>query len=213
MRGGVGPRRRGTGERRRDRGRGAAQELRRGAGRARHRRRDRRRRDGRAARPQRRRQVDHDRHDPRPRRARRRHGLGVRRLAHRGRRRRARRRDAADRRADPRPLGRRAGGDGRLALPRAAGGGGGARADGPQRDRRPAHAEALRRADPARALRGRAGQRRPSCSCSTSRPWRWTSRAAAPSGRRCASLPRAARRSCSPPTTWRRPTPTPTARC
>ena len=31
--------------------------------------------------------------------------------------------------------------------------------------------------------------------------------------RPCASSPRAARRSCSRPTTWRRPTPTPTARC
>ena len=37
--------------------------------------------------------------------------------------------------------------------------------------------------------------RTPTCSSSTSRRWRWTSRAGTPSGRRCASSPRAARRS------------------
>ena len=49
-----------------------------------------------------------------------------------------------------------------------------------------------------------------SCSCSTSRPSRWTSRGATPSGRRCATFAAAGRRSCSRRTTSRRPTPTPT---
>ena len=65
----------------------------------------------------------------------------------------------------------------------------GARAHRHRRHRRPAHAEALRRPDPARALRRRARRATPTCSCSTSRRWRWTSRAATRSGRRCASSP------------------------
>ena len=55
-------------------------------------------------------------------------------------------------------------------------------------DRRPAHAEALRR----RRRSGCASPSRssaiPTCSSSTSRRWRWTSRRAARSGRRCASF-------------------------
>ena len=50
------------------------------------------------------------------------------------------------------------------------------------RHRRPAHAEALRRPDPARALRASRSSATPSCWCSTSRRSRWTSRAAASSG-------------------------------
>ena len=51
-----------------------------------------------------------------------------------------------------------------------------------------ADAEALRRADAARPLRGGARQRTPTCWCSTSRPSRWTSRDATASGRRCATF-------------------------
>ena len=52
--------------------------------------------------------------------------------------------------------------------------------------------------------------RTPTCSCSTSRPWRWTSRPATCSGSRCGRSAGGRRPSCSPPTTWRRPTSTPT---
>ena len=100
-----------------------------------------------------------------------------------------------------------------LALPDAAGRRRGARADG-RRARSPTSA---RRSSPAARPSACASPSRssatPSCSCSTSRRWRWTSRAATRSGRRCASSPRAARRSCSPRTTSRRRTPTPTAPC
>src|SRR4029079_4061635 len=51
------------------------------------------------------------------------------------------------------------------------------------------------------------------CSSSTSRPWRWTSRAGTRSGTRCAASRPAARRSSSPPTTSRRRTRTPTGPC
>jgi ABC-type sulfate/molybdate transport systems ATPase subunit len=53
----------------------------------------------------------------------------------------------------------------------------------------------------------------PACSCSTSRPWPWTWKAGTTSGRRCGSSRRGGRRSCSPRTTWKRRTPTPTASC
>ncbi len=48
------------------------------------------------------------------------------------------------------------------------------------------------------------------CWCWTSRRRRWTWRPGTPSGRRCAPMPAGATPSCSPRTTWRRRTRTPT---
>ena len=53
----------------------------------------------------------------------------------------------------------------------------------------------------------------PSCSCWTSPRWHSTSRHDVASGPGCAPLRPRARPSSSPPTTWRRQTPTPTAWC
>jgi ABC-type sugar transport system ATPase subunit len=53
----------------------------------------------------------------------------------------------------------------------------------------------------------------PSCSCSTSRRWRWTSKGGMPSGPRCVSSRPAGRPCCSRLITSRRPTPMPTASC
>ena len=83
-----------------------------------------------------------------------------------------------------------------------------------RRLRRPAH----RRSSPAARPSGSASPSpwspTPTCSCSTSRPSPSTSRAGATSGRPCAPLPRSGQDGrCSPPTTSRRPTPTPTASC
>ena len=75
--------------------------------------------------------------------------------------------------------------DGREPVPEPAGGRRGHRADPDQRPRRPAHQQAVRRPDPAAALRARHRSATPTCSYWTSRPSRWTSRRAVTSGRPC----------------------------
>ena len=123
------------------------------------------------------------------------------------------RRDAADRGPDPRPLGARAGRDDRLAVPAAAGRRRGARADRPrrvagQRTQKLSGGQ-TQRVRFAVALVGN-----PELLCSTSRPSRWTSRAAETFWDTMRELRRARQDGrCSPPTTSRRPTPTPTAPC
>ena len=186
------------------------QVLRRGARRTLDRSHDRAGRDGRPARPERRRQVDDDRHDARADPARFGHRLAVRDVARRGGRGRRRRRDAPDRLAYRAPACPRARHDGRVALPAPARGRRRARA---QRDRGPSPT-AGRPSCPEVRPSGSASRSRWSptrtCCCSTSRPRRSTSRRGATSGPRCEASRRAARRSSSPPTISRRPTPSPT---
>ena len=86
----------------------------------------------------------------------------------------------------------------------------GARAGRHRRHRRPPGRQVLRRPAAAAAVRAWPCCPTPSCSSSTSRPPAWTSRAAATSGPRSARTPAAGAPCCSPRTTSRRPTPTPT---
>ena len=171
------------------------------------------RRDRGPARPQRRRQVDHPRPRPRPRHARPGRRSACSGAPGRGGRYRLDRRDAADRRADQRAVGPRGAGDARLAVPRPDAGRRGHRraptsptsptgAPTSCRAARPSGCASPSRSSPTRG-----------CSCSTSRRSPSTSRPAARSGRRCAASPPAGAPSCSPPTTSRRPTPSPTASC
>ena len=97
--------------------------------------------------------------------------------------------DAADGRADPGPVGARAGGDDGLAVSGADGRRRGARADR-CRARSPASAPRSCRAGRRSACASRSrSSATPSCSCWTSRRWRWTSRGGALSGRRCGRSP------------------------
>ena len=123
------------------------------SGSPRRRRLDRPSRDGGVPRAERSRQVDDDRHAARTGPARRRHCLGVRPGAVRSDPGRSGRGDAPDRLAAPRPHRPGAGGDDGGTLPSTAGRRRGARGHGDRRDRRPVHAEAVRRADPACPLR------------------------------------------------------------
>ena len=98
--------------------------------------------------------------------------------AGRGGRGRRGRRDAADRRADPRPHRARAGrDDGARSIPRPLAVDEVLELTGIAEIAEPAHAEAVRRPDAARRASRSRWSATPTCSCSTSRRWRWTSRA------------------------------------